>query len=196
MIYDYHVVFAVLGSLLGLLSFLPYFRDIFRGTTKPHIFTWFVWTLLTGITFFIQLAEGGGVGAWVSGVESLCCGAVAVFAYTRGEKEITLFDWICFCMALLAVGAWLFAHQPLLAVILVVCADALGFAPTFRKSYWKPHEETALQYGTSALHWSFGVVALQSFVLVNWLYPAAISILDIALVAVLLIRRRQLKTVS
>ena len=192
MIYDYHVVFAVAGSALGLLSFVFYFKDIFRGLTKPHIFTWIVWTLLTGLTSLIQFSEGGGAGAWVAGVESLSCLGVALLAYSRGEKNITRVDWICFGGALLATGMWLLADQPLAAILLVIGADALGFAPTFRKSYWRPHEETVSMYTPSASHWIFSIIALQVLTLTTVLYPAVITMLDLTLVATLLIRRKQL----
>lgn len=194
MIYDYHVVFAVAGSALGLLSFVFYFKDIFRGLTKPHIFTWIVWTLLTGLTSLIQFSEGGGAGAWVAGVESLSCLGVAILAYSQGEKDITRIDWICFVGALLATAVWLLADQPLVAVLLIISADALGFAPTFRKSYTKPDEETVSMYTLSASHWILSIIALQALTLTTVLYPAVISLLDLTLVATLLTRRRQLKT--
>jgi len=191
-IYDYHIVLAALGIIIGLLSFVPYFRDIFRGLTKPHVFSWFIWSLLVGITFLIQVAEGGGVGAWVTGIEALCCAAVTIFAYTRGEKNITRSDWICFVLALFAIVLWRLADQPLAAVILVLVADMLGYIPTLRKSYSKPHEETASQYALSAVHWVLAISALQVFMLTTWLYPAWMAVFDSVLVATLLIRRRQL----
>ena len=187
---DYHVVLAALGAAIGLASFVPYFRDIVRRTTKPHIFSWILWTILVGTTFFIQIAEGGGAGAWVTGVEALCCGAVAVFSYTRGEKNITRSDWACFLIALIAIVLWRFAQAPLLATLFVIFADSLAFIPTFRKSLSKPHEEIASQYALSSLHWIFSILALQSFALTTWLYPAWIGTFDAVLVATLLIRRR------
>lgn len=190
--YDYHVVAAAVGATLGIVSFVPYYRDVLNRSTKPHLFTWIVWTVLTGLTALIQAAEGGGVGALVAAVESVSCLGVALLAIRSGEKNITRFDWICFALALLAIVLWLLAHQPLLAVFLVVAADGLGFAPTFRKSFYKPHEETALQFGLSAAHWMIAIVALQSLTLANWLYPAVISTFDSALVIMLFIRRRQL----
>ena len=193
MTYDYHLVLASLGAGIGLLSFVPYFRDIFRGTTKPHVFSWFIWFLLVGITFLIQVSEGGGIGAVVTGIESLCCLGVTIFAYTRGEKNITRSDWVCFVLALVAIALWQLANQPLLAVILVLIADMLGYIPTFRKSYSKPHEETASQYALSAVHWVLAISALQVFLLTTWLYPAWMAVFDSILVATLLIRRRQLK---
>ncbi len=193
---SYQVVFATLGTVLGLLSFVPYFRDIFRGTTKPHIFSWFIWSLLVGITFFIQVSDGGGVGAIVTGVEALCCLAVTIFAYTRGEKNITRSDWACLFLALVAIALWRFAGQPLLATFFVILADSLAFIPTFRKSLLRPHEETISQYALSSVHWIFSIAALQTFVLTTWLYPVWIGAFDAVLVATLIIRRRQLSRVD
>ena len=192
MAYEYQLLFGILAPLIGILSFVPYYRDVLNGSTKPHVFTWIIWTLLTGTTFLIQISEGGGTGAWVTGVESLSCFGVALLALRRGETTITRTDWICFVGALGAMILWLLADQPLLAIILVICADGLGFAPTFRKSYSKPQEETATIYALSAAHWIFGIMALQSFAPVNWLYPAVITVFDLTLVALLIIRRQQI----
>ncbi len=193
MVDDYKSVLGILAAIIGIVAFVPYYRDIFRGTTKPHLFTWSIFSLLLSITFLIQVSEGGGAGAWATGVEALCCLGVAGLAFHRGEKNIKKLDWICFFAALIAIALWLFADQPLIAIMFVVSADALGFFPTFRKSYNKPHEETATNYALGAARWPLAILALQSLTPVNWLYPAAIALLDLALVAMLLIRRRQLK---
>lgn len=193
MSYDYHIVLAAAGAVIGLLSYPLYFRDIIAGSTKPHVFSWFIWTLLTGITFLIQISEHAGAGSVVTGIESVCCLSVTVFAYTRGEKNITRSDWVCFVLALIAVVLWQLAHQPLLAVWLVICADILGYIPTLRKSYLRPNEETASQFVLSAVHWVFSIAALQVFLLTTWLYPAWMATFDAVLVATILIRRGQLK---
>ena len=36
-------VFGVLAGLLGVLDTIPYVRDMFRGTTRPHRGTWLIW---------------------------------------------------------------------------------------------------------------------------------------------------------
>lgn len=192
--YDHHALAALIGASLGVVSFVPYYRDIFNGSTKPHFFTWFIWTVLTGLTALIQGTTGGGVGAAVAAVECVCCGGVALLSFFRGEKDITRSDWVCLILGMIAIILWLVVHQPLLSVLLVVSADLLGFIPTFRKSFSKPHEETALQFGLSAAHWITSIFALQSLAFIEWLYPAAISAMDSALVTMLLIRRKQLNT--
>ncbi len=193
---DYHVLFAVSAAIIGIAGFAPYFKDVLKGTKKPHVFTWAIWSLLTGLIFFIQITDGGGAGAWVTGLESLCCFAILAVAYANGEKNITRIDWFCFITALVAIALWLLAHQPLLAVFLVIAADILGYGPTLRKSWHKPHEETAMLYTLSSIHWLLSIVALQSLTVVNWLYPGVIFMIDIILVAELLIRRRQMSTAT
>ena len=193
MIYDHHIVFGVIASIIGLLSYPLYFRDILKGLSKPHVFSWFIWFLLTGITFLIQLAEGGGAGSIVTGVESLCCFALAVLAYTKGEREITRSDWVCFALALVAIVLWQLADAPTFAVVMVIVADTLALIPTLRKSYIKPHQETASQYALSSLHWVIAIIALESLAPANWLVPAWMATFDMVLVAVLLVRRKQLR---
>ncbi len=86
---------AMLGGLsvaIGLLAFVPYLRDLGRGATKPHPFTWLVWALVYAIVFFAQWLEGAGPGAWFAGAEALASVGIAVFAIFRGEKRIAKID--------------------------------------------------------------------------------------------------------
>ena len=64
----FKIVATIIGALLTFIGAYLYYKDMFSGLTKPHIFTWFIWTLLTGIAFAGQLAGGGGLGSWVMGV--------------------------------------------------------------------------------------------------------------------------------
>ena len=86
---NYKIILGAVAVVINFIGYVPYFRDIFRGATKPHVFSWFVWGLVTGIVFFAQLAKGGGAGAWVTGLSSFFCLVIACLAFFRGEKEIT-----------------------------------------------------------------------------------------------------------
>src|SRR3989344_4094694 len=130
MLHNYHIVAAFLGAGLGLISYIPYYRDIFNRSIKPHFFTWFIWAILTGITASIQFATGGGVGAVVAAVESICCTGVAIAAFFWGEKDITKSDWACLILALIAFSCGFALNHPLFSILFVVSADLLGFIPT------------------------------------------------------------------
>ena len=193
MIYDYHAVLSVIGIAFGATRYVLYIHDIFRGTAKPHVFSWFVWGLMAAIVFFAQVSDNAGAGAWVTGLVATACLGISVLALFKGEKVITISDWVCFVAALAGVALWRITSQPLLAVVIVAIADAVAYVPTYRKAFLKPHEEPAYSYFLAAMRSVFGVLALQTFTLTNTLYPASLVLTDGGFVLYLLIRRRQLR---
>lgn len=192
MIYDLKIILGTAGALIGLSSYVPYYRDIFRGSTKPHPFSWFVWGLVSGIAFFAQTSSDGGIGAWATGITSLACFSIAISGIFFGEKRITTLDVVSFIGALAGIIIWRETHTPFFAVVLMVVVYALGFVPTFRKAYLRPYEETLLTYILSLFKWGFGLLALSSFTPTTALFPAAVFTMNSTFALMLFIRRKQL----
>ena len=193
MTYDYHTLFGTLSVLIGILGYVPYYRDMFRGTTKPHPFTYLIWGVLAAVTLVAQLVEGAGPGAWATAIPVFTGLSIAIFAFFWRERGITRMDWVCLVGALMAMGIWRLTSEPLYAVLVVIAIDILAKIPTFRKSYSKPDEETALSYGIGAIR---SIVALPALISINLVtvLPLVFHIASNgALVGFLLIRRRQLQ---
>jgi len=186
------VFLGIFAILIAVYSYIPYFRNLLKGRTKPHAFSWFIWSLLTAIAFFAQISDKGGPGAWVTGFTALACFSIFLLSLKRGEKNIVLFDWLCLIGALVALGLWAVSSGPLLAVILITIIDAFGFLPTFRKSYTKPNEETALTYSLSAIKFAIAIAALDNITVVTTLYPASLVLMNGLFVMMVLMRRKQL----
>lgn len=191
---DIKPLLGIIAIVIGLIGYVPYFRNIASGKTKPHAFSWFVWGVLTAIAFFGQVTSNGGAGTWVTGVTALLCIIIFLFALWRGTKDFPLVDWLSLLGAGLALALWAITKNPLTAIILVTVIDALGFFPTFRKSYFRPHEETAFTFSLSGIKFIFGIAALSTFSLVTVLYPLSLVITNLLFVVMVLIRRRQLTT--
>lgn len=187
---DYKTILGIIAVAIGLAGYIPYFRNIFYGKTKPHVFSWFVWSLLEGTAFFAQVSKGAGAGAWVTGVTALLCFGVFVAAISRGEKNITRLDWMSLVGAFLGLALWAVTDNSLYAVVLVSTTDLLGFIPTFRKSYHKPYEETATLYALSSLKLAVALFALESYNLTTVLYPASLVLTNAVFVTMLLMRRK------
>ncbi len=185
-------ILGATATVIAFCSYIPYFRNIFRGLTKPHAFSWLIWSILTGIGFAAQVYDDGGPGAWATGFTAGMCFVVFLVALKSGEKDITNSDWLCLSGAFIAIGLWAVTSNPLTSVILITLIDALGFIPTFRKSFHKPHQETALTYGLSALKFMFAIPALSNITLVTTLYPASLIVMNGLFVMMLLIRRKQI----
>jgi hypothetical protein len=62
---------AIIAAILAVAGNLPYIRDAFTHRVKPHPFTWLVWTIVSAIVFFGQLAKGAGIGALPAGVAEI-----------------------------------------------------------------------------------------------------------------------------
>ena len=185
-------VIGVVAALIGIYAFFPYLRDIFRGKTHPHIFTWTVWTLLMLIGFTAQITEGAGPGAWATGAFGLLNLSVVILALKYGEKSITRSDWIMLSLSLLAIPLWILTKSPLWSVILISVIDVIAFLPTFRKSWTKPHEETLETYLLVSLSVLLSFAALHAVTLTTVLYPATLLGVNLVFVTLALIRRKQM----
>ncbi len=189
---DYKLVIGIVASALGLAGYIPYFFGIIKGKTKPHVFSWLVWSLLEGIAFFAQISGGAGSGAMVAGTSALFCLVITITALFRGEKNITRFDWLAFFGALAGLTLWIITKDPLTAVVLITITDVLVFAPTFRKSYYKPDEEVAASYFIAAIRLALSLLAMGNFNLVTALYPASLVVSNSIFITMLYFRRQAL----
>lgn len=176
--------------LIGIYSYSLYYRDIFAGKTKPHRFTYLVWTLLTLISFAGQVTSGAGPGAWVMGLSVLGNAGIFILSFKYGEKEIVIADWLALFGALLALISWVITKTPTLAAILVSITDALALVPTIRKSYHKPYDETLISYFIGGLQFAISLFAIQSYSIATTFYPASIALINWSFTLMLLIRRR------
>ena len=187
---EYKILLGLAAAGVGIAAYAYYFRGILAGKTKPHVFTWLIWSLITSIVFAAQVQKGAGPGAWVTGVTALCTFLVAAIACKSGRKDIRLLDWFCLAGALLGLGLWITTNDPLSAVVTVTLVDAIAFLPTFRKAYHKPLEENATAFALNSLKFVFGLAALESYSLATWLYPASLVLTNGAFALMLLLRRR------
>ena len=54
---------GVIGGIAVFLTFaayVPYYRDIIRGKTHPHVYSWSLWGLLTVLLVALQIKGGAG----------------------------------------------------------------------------------------------------------------------------------------
>jgi hypothetical protein len=179
--------------VLTFAIFVPYIRSIRSGLTKPHAFSWVIWALGTFVVCLAQLAGSAGVGAWPIGVSGLITAYIAVLAYNkRCDTAITRTDWVFLIVALAAVPCWFLTSDPLWAVVILTVLDLIGFGPTFRSAYLRPHDERVGFYSLAAVRNLLSILALEHYSLTTLLFPAAVGIACVALAAMVAYRRKLL----
>ncbi len=167
-------VIGVVAVILVFVGYVPYIRDVLAGRTVPHVYSWFLWGFVTAIAFALQFSGNAGIGAFVTLAAASMCSVVFVLGMMgKGKKDITLVDSIFMILALVALVVWVFAKQPVLSAVLTTMIDLLGFAPTVRKSWNKPHTETISFYYLNSLRFALAIVSLQHYSVVTALYPAS-----------------------
>jgi len=190
---DYKIILGYLNGFVALAANVPYLRNIFLGKTKPHAFSWLVWSVTTLIVFLAQITKQAGAGAWITGCTSLACFVVFILSLIKGERGFVLFDWLSLVAALFSLILWWFAKDPTMSVILLTVTDVIGYFPTYRKGYYKPNEETISLFLIGAINFIISLFAIEIFTVATWFYPVMITLANGILVVIVLWRRRVVK---
>lgn len=180
---------SFIAVALTFIAYIPYYRDILRGKTHPHVYSWSLWGLLTVLIVALQIKGGAGAATYVTAAAGLLCIGVVVLGLKHGKRDITKSDTIVAILGLVAIGFWLIVDQPVISIILVVIADLLAFIPTVRKSWRKPHTETLSLYVTNTLRFALALFAVADYTILSSLWLAT-WVLANGLFSVMLVFRR------
>lgn len=184
--------FGAITIVLSLIGYIPYIRDVLKGKTQPHAFTWTIWTLVTFIVGAAQIAAGSGWGAIHNLVTGLIGTVILIYALKNKDKDIKRVDVIMFIIALLSIPLWLVTQNPTTAIVLITAIDIFAFLPTFRKTWNKPYSETLISYELAGIKYCFALLAIGTYDFATLLYPVTLVVMNASLVAIIIIRRKKL----
>jgi hypothetical protein len=183
-------VTSIVAIALTFIGYTPYFIDLIKGRTKPHIFSWFIWSIVTAIIFALQVSAGAGLGSLVTLAVAMISLLIFIIGFKKGSKDVKKIDIIFLVLALLAIPLWLIVKQPVVSIILLSTIDMLGFAPTVRKSWQAPYSETLSLYVITTFRHALSIIALENYNIITLLFPSTWVIAN-ALFAIMLIVRRK-----
>jgi hypothetical protein len=161
---------VVVASLLALVGNIPYLLDVVKGRVKPHPYTWFVWTLVSCVVFFGQVAKGAGIGAIPTAVSEMFTVIIFLLSIKYGFKNPPKIDKYFLILSLFGLVPWILTKDPTFSVIIVVSIDLMAFIPTFHKTYCHPKSDTPLLYTTNVLRHSLALGALGSYNIATMLH--------------------------
>ena len=173
---DLKIILGAIAAILAFVSSFIYIRDIFKGNTKPHTYTWLIWSIVTTIAFLGQWVSGGGPGSWATGIAAVLTTFTLILSLKGGygTKDITRFDTICLILSLIAILPWLLAKSVLWSVILATLIDLIAFFPTMRKTWHAPKSESLGSMYVDAVKHSLSMFSMGSYSLINLIYPASV----------------------
>lgn len=181
---------GVIAIILTFVGYTPYFIDLIKNKTKPHIFSWLIWAVVTSIIYALQVSAGAGIGSLVTLAIAIVSFVIFVLGFKNGNKNIKKIDVVFLILALLTIPLWLIVEKPVLSIILLSTIDMLGFAPTIRKSWNEPYSETLSLYTITTFRHVLSIIALEHYNIITILFPST-WVLANALFSIMLITRRK-----
>lgn len=161
---------AIIAAILAVIGNVPYLIDVLKRRIEPHAYTWFIWTIVSCVIFFGQVAKGAGVGAIPTGAAEIFTVIIFFASLRNGFKHVTKIDTFFLIVALLGLIPWALTNDPTISVIIVVSIDFIAFLPTLRKTWKHPKTETPLLYSMNVLRHALALFSLQAYNIATMLH--------------------------
>lgn len=184
-------ILSIIAVILTFVAYVPYYRDILKGKTHPHLYSWSLWALLGILIIALQFIGGAGPSVWVTVAANLMCIGVVILGFKGGKRYITKSDTAVAVLALIAIVFWLLINQPVISLLLLIVADLLAFIPTFRKAWKAPHTETTSLYVTNTIRFTLALLAVETYTFLSsgWIIAWVVAN---AIFSIILIARKRL----
>ncbi len=180
---------ALIGAAIAFAGNIPYLLDILKKKTKPHPYTWLVWTIVSAVTFFGSLTKGAGVGIIPTGVAEIFTVIIFLFSLQYGFKNIKRVDTYFLIFALLGLIPWYLTKDPTISVIIVVTIDLIAFVPTLRKTYMEPTTENPSLYSMNVVRHILTLFSLQAYNVATMLHSIAMIVTN-SIMTGLIVRKK------
>ena len=200
---DENTLQLTMGSLGVVITAGAYAVMIWKtvvGEARPHPVAWYGFGALTAVGFFVQWQKGAGAGSWVLGLTFVACFIVGAISQWKGRWSVRDFDsWDWLALALgLGCGAVYgtsrnLAFGPLASVVWATAGDLILYLPIFKNAWSHPNDENATGYFLNSVKFIPTFAAMDIWSWETCLYPAALILMNSAVVLYLSWRRRWIR---
>ena len=184
---------AIIAAAMAIAGNVPYMRDIIKKKVIPHPYTWLVWSIVSCIVFFGQLAKGAGIGALPTAAAEIFTIIIFFFSLKYGFKGIRRIDTYFLILALLGLIPWILTKDPTISVIIAVSIDLLAFSPTIRKTWISPKTETPTLYGMNVLRHVLMLFSLQAYNVATTLHSIVMITVNSLMTGIITLRKKKSK---
>lgn len=188
-------VAAVIAAIVALAGNIPYLRDAISKRVTPHPYTWLVWTIVSGITLFGQIAKGAGIGALPTAVAEVFTISIFIYSLRYGFKNVVKTDNYFLAAALLGLIPWIITKDPTLSVVIAVSIDLIAFTPTIRKTWRKPKSETPILFAANVVRHVLTLFSLSSYNVATTLHSIAMIVTNSFMTGTILFKKTASKKV-
>lgn len=147
-------IYGISAAALGVIGAATYIHDTYYRKTLPHRFAWFIFLIVSVISFASQAALGAEASLFYAGwfvINNIIIVGLSL-RKNGGYGDIQATNVIAFCLAMVGIVLWETLSSPLLALLCAIIADGTGALMIIIKSYKHPQTETLSM-------WALGIAA-------------------------------------
>lgn len=182
---------AIIGAVIAVVGNVPYLLDVIKKRVEPHPYTWLVWTIVSGVTFFGQVAKGAGIGALPTAAAEIFTVIIFLFSLQYGFKNIVKTDTYFLIFALLGLIPWAITKDPTISVIIVVIIDLVAFVPTIRKTWIKPKSETPVLFSMNVVRHILTLFSLQAYNIATTLHSIVMIVINSIMTGIIVLKKKK-----
>jgi hypothetical protein len=172
---------AIIATVIAVTAYIPYLLAMLKGKSKPHLYTWIGYFLVTIMVAIIQYMGGAGIGAIPITLSAIVNAVILFYCFKLGTRDIVLIDKVCLAVSVIGIVAFAALNsRPLISLAIVTVAEVISFVPTFRKTRNDPYSESLPSYYLSLAKLVLIVVSLHTYDLLTISYPIVWGVVFVA----------------
>ena len=200
MFMDISLLITATASLIFLVAFVLYNKDILKNNTRPNIVTWSLLVLITLInaTSYISMT-GDAIKSVLAFTDLFACTIITLFILSKGYySKLNILENLVIIFSVGSIFIWFFLRSAAYANLLLQPGYVLAFVPTYINAYKSPLTERALPW----FLWAFSFVLSIIVIILRWggawqdLFNPSIALLLHAGVGLLALRSIKLKKIK
>ena len=168
-----------------------YLWSVLKWETKPHVYTMFLYVVITSVIFYSQIIAWAWYGSIYVGITWLFWILIFILSFWYGTEDITFSDKVALILAVFSIPLWYVTGNPLLSVILLMIVDIFSSYPTIRKTLNDPYSENLPAFIVEFVWISFSILALSQINFISAWYLIYIMLFDILMLYILFFWRRR-----
>lgn len=183
---------GIASGILVTISAIPYIRDVLLKKTKPHRFTWLIWSILLAIAFFAQLSKGASWSLLLTAGDFTAVFIIFILSIKYGTGGTSKFDLWTLFGAGVGLLLWYITNEALTALLITILIDFLAGLLTIRKSYSYPNTETLVAYLICSFGAFLGIFSVDEYNFSLLIFPIWIFAINLSIGMTIILARRRL----
>jgi hypothetical protein len=163
---NFSLLITLASSLIFLIAFVIYNKDILKGNTRPNIISWCLFVLVTLInsTSYISMT-GDVIKSALAFTDLFTCVVITCLIIFKGYySKLNIVEILVIIFSAVSLCAWVLLRSATFANLFLQPAYVLAFVPTYLSVYKSPSAERALPW----FMWAFCFVLSIIIVVVRW----------------------------